>query len=249
MKTEREAIGMDQNEKDEKLQDAMTDLSVIRQTMTRSRVPLNRLSILFFIYGGVQLLLMGAFAIWNFVSTPVVPISMAHQIVWGFLWGYHIAHIGIAIVYFIWRRKLKRTDNNYTLYVYDMWGYALFVVPSLWLLCSLANLCFPQIINMDTKLAMLMLFWLVEQMMFFVGLAVTGFLLNSEDWKILSVLFIFAHLLSFVFGSGISNEGIPASDLFGHWFSIVGVWTILCGAISIILAIWFRVKRLRDFPN
>lgn len=245
---------MDQNENDGKVQEALADISVIRQTMVRSRVQLDRLSKLFFIYGGAMIFAMGGYLLYNFFSyTGIYPtpeqMKLQHNIWLGFIWCYHLIPIAISVIYFIWRHDMKKTENNYTMYLYDMWGYALFVVPAVWILCSLGRLFAPGMINMNTWTAMTMLFWLVEQMMFFVGLAATGFLLNSEDWKILSVLFIFLHLLSFVFFSGISNGGMSASELFDHWFSIVAVWTMLCGAIGIILAIWFRYKRLKDYPK
>ncbi len=236
---------------EEKLQNAMSDISLIRQTMDKSRVQMRRLSNLFFLYGGIQLFLVGGYLIWDFFfSSPNGELTESYylkqkMIIWGFLWAYHLVYFVIAIFWLLWRRELKKTDNNYTLYVYDSWGLALFAMPIFWILCMAIS---PMLVETELLQAMMTLLWLVEQIMFFIGLAMTGFFLNSEDWKILSVIFLIAYMISLIWVSGSSGcITLSAYDLLSHWFSVEAVWAAICPLISLGLGCWFRYQRRFKF--
>ena len=75
----------------ENLQSAVSDLSLIRQTMDKSRAQMKRLATLFFLYGGIQLAVMGAYLLW-FVSGA--DTARADRIV---LWVYHLVYMAIGV--------------------------------------------------------------------------------------------------------------------------------------------------------
>lgn len=227
---------MDQKEK---LQNALSDISVIKQTMGKSRVQTRRLSSLFFLYGTIQFVLVATYWIVNFLCNSIeFPL-------YAFLWVMNLSYIPIGVLYLIWRRELKHTDNNYTLYAYDLWGYALFVIPAIWLLTFALNAFFPEFMTGGTVLAMVTLYWFAEQLMFFIAIAAMGFLLNCEDWKILSVVFLFAYFLSFAWVSGLPESigDIDLSGILGEWLSITGFWGMICPLIAIIMGVYFKPKK------
>lgn len=230
---------MDQNDK---LQKALGDISVIKQTMQKSRVQMEKLSRLFFLYGGSQLLLVGGWLLsWLFLRNtafymPLIP----------FLWIVHASYPILSVVYFVWRRGLKKTENNYTIYLYDIWGYALFTVPLIWVVCFLTDLIFPAFMSNAAVESLVVLFWLAEQLIFFLGIAVMGFLLNSRGWKIFSVVCIILYFLSFLWigGSMGSLQVIPASELIGnYWGSVQVVWMAICPAIALLIGFYFLPEK------
>ena len=230
-------------EQNEKLQNALSDISVIKQTMGKSRMQTRRLSSVFFLYGGIQFVLVAACWIVNFLCRGIeIPL-------YGFLWVMNLSYLAIAVFYFVWRRELKQTDNNYTLYAYDLWGYALFVIPLIWILTFVLNLLFPNFITEGTVLSIIALYWVAEQLMFFIAMAATGFLLNCEDWKILSVIFLLAYFLSFAWVSGLpeSLADVQVSTVLGEWLSIAAFWGMICPLIAIVMGIYFRPKKSLRF--
>ncbi|MBQ7346608.1 MAG: hypothetical protein IJW55_01490 [Clostridia bacterium] len=226
--------------KNEKIRSALSDITLIKQTIGKSRAQIKRLSNVLFLYGGVQLFLsVGYIIVWYFARNISVSLTT-------FLWVNNLIYLLIAVFYFIWRYELKRTENNYTLYLYDTWGYALFVIPMLWLsVLLIITLCPNTFENTVVEQGTMLLLFLAQQMMFFIALAVTGFLLNSEDWKILSVVFICLYFLSFlVFGriSDTSNVG----TFIGAWVSIQFFWSAICPLISLVLGAYFKLKKNWD---
>lgn len=218
----------------ENLQSAVSDLSLIRQTMDKSRVQMKRLATLFFLYGGIQLAVMGAYLLW-FVSGA--DTARADRIV---LWVYHLVYMAIGVCWLVWRWGLRRTDNNYTLYLYDAWGYALLLMPLVALACMSVT---SFRMNTEAQQAVMMLLWLAEQLMFFVGLAMTGFFLDSQDWKVLSIIFLAAYIISLVWVSAADQNGELAADtLLSHWFSVEMVWAMICPAIGLGLGGWFLYR-------
>lgn len=100
----------------EQLQQAMGDISVIRQTLDKSRMQMKRLSSLFFLYGGIQLALMGGYLLW-FLFEPGPsgsdPASLeayrklGRAINLGLLWAYHLMYLIIGGFWLVWRRGLQ----------------------------------------------------------------------------------------------------------------------------------------------
>ena len=231
---------MDQNEK---IENALSDITLIKQTMGKSRVEFKRLSQLFFLFGILQFVLIaGRILLWAVDRSSVLYISTS-----SFLLLVQLSYFVIAVPYFIWRSILKKTENNYTLYLYDIWGYALFAVPCIWLLLTLTNLIFPQIISNSSYEAYIVLLWLAEQLSFFLGIAVTGFLLNSSDWKLLSSILFFSYFLSFFLFGRITEPlyELSAASLIGnHLASVQFVWSAVCPFVCMILGVYFwRRKR------
>lgn len=231
-------------EPNEQLQTAMEDLTVIKQTMERSRVQMKRLAVLFFIYGGVQLLVVGGVGLWDwFRQTPeryVNPIR--------FLWIYQFVLLAIAALFIVWRVGLKKTDNNLTLYLYDMWGYALFVIPLIWAVVFTVDAISPDFLKQNTEITMIVFFLFAEQFLFLMALATTGFLMDSLDWKILSFLFIVAYFISFLC-TGYINENMKPIDLMSHWISTEAAWMLICGLISLVHGGWLICREKKKPCN
>ena len=229
-------------EQNEKVQKAISDIAVIKQTMGKSRVQMKRLSQIFLLYGILQFVIVGGRILsWLFWRNMDFYISLEH-----FLLILQLSYVIIAVPYLIWRNELKKIENNYTLYLYDIWGFALFIIPTIWLSLILLNLFVPQIITNASYEAFIVLLWLAEQLIFFLGIAVTGFLLNSKDWKILSVLFLCLYFASFLLFGKISIDlhELPSSTLIGnYWGSIQFVWSAICPFISILLSAYFCQKK------
>ena len=230
----------------EQLQTAMEDLAVIKQTMTRSRLQMQRLAVLFFICGAVQLLAVGGASAWDWFSpAPEWKINPVR-----FLWIYQFLLLAIAVLFIFWRVGLKKTDNNFTLYLYDMWGYALFVIPLIWAVIFTVDAISPNFLKQDTEITMTVFFLFAEQFMFLMALATTGFLTDSLDWKILSLLFIIAYFISFLC-TGYIDERMTPIDLMSHWLSTEVVWIPICGLISMAHGGWliYHEKKKPHIPD
>ena len=94
-------------------------------------------------------------------------------------------------------------------------------------------------------LSIIALYWVAEQLMFFIAVAATGFLLDCEDWKILSVVFLLAYFLSFAWVSGLpeSLADILVIDVLGEWISIAAFWGMICPLIAIVMGVYFMPKK------
>ena len=222
---------MDQNEK---IENALSDITLIKQTMGKSRVEIECLSKLLFLYGGIQAVLVAAFWVINFLVRGIeIPVFQ-------FLIFMNLSVIIIGIFFFAWRHRIRKTENNYTLVIYDAWGYALFPIPAVWLFTLLLQFVFPETIGTYTLHSSLTMFLTLEQVLFFVVLALTAFLVNSESWKILSVIFLVLYALSFICFGQLPNEGVDTTLVLDFWGSIQFFWSMLCPIIAIVLGLYLR---------
>jgi len=226
---------MDQNEK---VKSAISDIAIIKQTIGKSRVQMKRLSQVFFLYGVTQFIWVAAFWITNFLIRDFnIPFFT-------FILMMNLLDIAIFVFYYIWRRELKKTDNNYTLYAYDTWGFALFLIPMIWSVTLILFLLFPSFVTEGITYTMMMFYGLAEQMLFFLAVGVTGFLLNCEDWKILSIVFVCAYFLSFILFGGIPDLPwtIGAASLIGQLISVQAFWAMICPLIAIAMGFYFKIR-------
>jgi len=219
------------------LQSAINDISVIKQTLEKAKVHFCKLSNLFIIFGGTQLLVYIFQLIGRFLCIKN-----------GFLQGIEVIHytkyitLAILFVFFLKMRKdIKEHNNIYTLQLFDIWGIILFAVPLIRFVVS-----FIQFILYGTGFIQGVAIFayactdLIEYTSVITGVLVTGCILNKKLFIIGGYgLLCACPLFFFVGADNVNVDTIMAA--YGHCCNASASIYIITLILYIIIGIIFKI--------
>lgn len=231
---------MDQNDK---LKRAMSDVAVIKETMQESRMQTKKLILLFFLYGLGTLVFYGAFTILEVIFEGFD--ARLQSVVLLYFTQYF--YLVLMIFFLVWRREVVKKESSSTLQLYDTWGFSLFLIPSIFLIFHVFSKIAGHSLGVDSASSMQVLFWVAEQLSFFYGIAMMGFYLKSTGWKIVSAVCTLLYFSSFyvlkfddrLLSSATNIFKLVSFALQSTWGYVQRGWIILCGIISLIMALYF----------
>ena len=124
----------------EQLQNAIDSIAVIRSVFDRASVNMRSLAPLLISMGGSQLLLtlLRAVIMPNLGQQSLGTAANVFNII-----GYVIA-AAIFVMFLVMRSRLDRTENSYTMKLYNMWGLVMFGIYPLSLATSLVVNILPR---------------------------------------------------------------------------------------------------------
>lgn len=227
-------------QKEEQVQNAIDSIAVIKQMLTRSTVNMHRLGVLFLIYGAVTLASSFLTTLMMTVLTASGNISIV-KIASMCSSGFSIAvTIALFVVFMQNRKKMTRTENSYTMKLYDMWGIVLFGSFVLSAIISFAAAGMSQSGIMAGAVLNIMKYTAVCLCIFFTGHQIENKILKAVSIVMLCVLpMLFAFDISAVAGSA---EITSILDAYSYLASRAGLANILTLVVYIVMGIFFIIK-------
>lgn len=239
------------------VKDALDSIAVIRQVMDRSEVNMNRMGILFLLYGLLNLLngvISGLFSRF-YTGVRNLPLeeltkrvsisSIIHQSITWIIWAV------LFVIFIRIRLQMKRSESKYTMYLFDMWGVTLFM---------------PILINIFTPIALHLLslstvsvlictmsFQMLHYGMKCMSMFVTGKLTNKWVMKLISfimLLLVPVMCCADLSAIGVANESamdkLGTLGVYSYISDRLGLATYVVIIIYIVMGIVFLVRNRRE---
>ena len=230
---------------EENVKTAMEDIALIKRIINHSEINLRRLGWLFLVYGIATL----AFLAFDNILTFCVARTSRLQTVADLSITLTVLSYVVSIVLFILfvfkRRRIEKTENVYTMKLFDLWGVMLFAPVALELILMLIGLVLPsRNIVFGKTLISFMKYGAICICVFF-----TGHYISSRIMKIISavlfVLFPVLFLIPFPFfdGAGL-NETTDVLRVYAYFNAKTSLISLLLPFVYIGMGI-FSMKKQR----
>ncbi len=245
------------NTADIHVQDALDSIAVIRQVLNRSEFNMNRMGILFLLYG---LLTLISNIVSSLMSTSYIGekgltleeltrrVSISNTVNFCLIW------IIWAVLLFLFiriRLSMKHTESKYTMHLFDMWGVTLFIP-------ILANIFTPialRVFSMDMTAVLIcnLAFQMLHYGMKCMSLFITGKL--TKKWAMMLISIIMLILVPVMCCADLSAIGIAdasvmdrlgAEGVYTYIYSRITLATYVIIFIYIIMGIILFVRSRRD---
>lgn len=226
-------------DKNSPIKAAISDIAVIKQTIEKSKINLQRLSGLFLCMGIVlvctQILRRVAMLIAVNNRLPDIFLYILHLVP-------YITLTVLFIVFIKMRSGLKQTNNRYTLQLFDMWGIIMFAIPAVTIAISTTGLLLNR--NNGIYLSVMSFISSITVMINYAavitGMIFTGITINKRLLTIIGIILLLAVPLGIlVYISRLSGEQNIIAG-------ILGITSTLCGiaryVIFIFMGIYFKLQ-------
>ena len=231
---------------EENVKTAMEDIALIKRIINHSEINLRRLGWLFLVYGSATL----AFLVFQIVLTSYAARTSDLQRVTTLSWILTALSYAVSIALFVLfmrkRRSIEKSENVYTMKLFDMWGVMLFAPVVLGFIQTLIGLAVPSSSNMAFGKTLLscMKFGAICICIFF-----TGHYINSRAMKIiasvLSVLFPVLFLIQIPFWDSMDlNQITRAVQVYAYLSAKINLISLILPFVYIGMGI-FSMKKQR----
>ena len=230
---------------EENIKTAMEDIALIKRIINHTEINLRRLGWLFLVYGSATL----AFQVFQIVLTfytartsrleNVATLSMVMTAL------SYVVSIVLFILFMRKRGSIGKSENVYTMRLFDMWGVMLFAPAALSLITQLIELTVPSSnIGIGNTILSCMKFGAVCICIFF-----TGHYISSRAMKItaavLSVLFPVLFVIPLPYITALSfNEITTAIQVYSYLNMKANILSLLLPFVYIGMGI-FSMKKQR----
>ncbi len=226
-------------DKSSPIQAAINDIAVIKQTIEKSKINLQRLS--------GMLLCMGIVPVFaQILRRAATLIAFNNRLPDIFLYILQLVpYITLAVLFIVFirmRSGLKQTNNRYTLQLFDMWGIIMFAIPAVTIAISTTGLLLNR--NNGNYLSVMSFISSITVMINYTavitGMIFTGITINRKLLKIIGIILLLAMPLGILFY--ISRLSGEQNIIAG----ILGMTSTLCGiaryVIFIFMGIYFKLQ-------
>lgn len=224
---------------------AMEDIALIKRIINHAEINLRRLGWLFCVYGSATL----AFLVFENILTLYVARTSNLQSVATLsiilMALSYIVSITLFVLFMRKRRNIVKSENVYTMKLFDLWGVILFVPAALELILVLIGLAAPsRNIVFGKTLLSFMKYGAICICVFF-----TGHYIGSRTMKfiaaVLLILFPILFLIPFPFFDGADlNETADVLRVYAYFNAKNGIIALLLPFVYIGMAI-FSLKKQR----
>ena len=128
---------------EENVKTAMEDIALIKRIVNHSEINLRRLGWLFLVYGSVTLAFLVFDNILSFYVARTSSLQSAANLSIILMVLSYAVSITLFILFIRKRRRIEKTENVYTMKLFDLWGVMLFAPVALGLLLLLISLVSP----------------------------------------------------------------------------------------------------------
>lgn len=221
------------------IQSAINNIAVIKQTIEKSKINLQRLSGLFLCMGIVPVLAQ----ILRRVATLIAFNNRLPDIFFYILQLVpYITLAALFIVFIRMRLGLKQTNNPYTLQLFDMWGIIMFAVPAVTIAISTTGLLLNR--NNGNYLSVMSFISSITVMINYTaviaGMLFTGITINKKLLTIIGIILLLAVPLGILFYiNGLSGEQNIIAGILGMTSTICSITRYV---IFIFMGIYFKLQ-------
>ncbi len=223
---------------------AMEDIALIKRIINHAEINLRRLGWLFLVYGSATLAFL---IIDNILTFSVARTSSAQRVsdlsVVLMILSY-VVSITLFVLFMRKRRSIRKTENVYTMKLFDLWGIMLFAPVVLEVALVLINLAVPSRNTVFGKtLLSFMKYGAICICVFF-----TGHYIGSRTMKliaaVLSVLFPVLFLIPFPFFDGVNLNGTAdVLRVYGYFNAKTNLISLLLPFIYIGMGVYSLKKQ------
>ena len=223
----------------------MEDIALIKRIINHAEINLRRLGWLFLVYGSVTLAFLVFDNILSFYVARTSSLQSAANLSIIMSVLSYVVSIALFILFVRKRRSIAKTENVYTMKLFDLWGVMLFAPVALGLLQLLISLVSPsRNIVFGKTLLSFMKYGAICICVFF-----TGHYISSRTMKMIAaalfVLFPVLFLIPFpFFGSAGLNETADALRVYAYFNAKNNLISFLLPLVYIGMGI-FSLKKQR----
>lgn len=224
--------------KNSPIQAAINDIAVIKQTIEKSKINLQKLSGMFLCMGIVLVCVQILRRIAVFIAANRCPDIVLYtlQLV------PHVTLIALFIVFIKTRFGLKQTNSSYTLQLFDMWGIIMFAIPAVTIAISTTGLLLNH--NNGNYLSVMSFISSVEVMINYTavitGMIFTGITINKKLLTIAGIVMLLAVPLGILFYiSGLSGEQNIIAGILGMTATLCSIARYV---IFIFMGVYFKLQ-------
>ena len=122
---------------------AMEDIALIKRIVNHAEINLRRLGWLFLVYGSVTLAFLVFQMVLTLYTTRTASLERAATLSWILTVLSYAVSIMLFVLFMRKRRSIEKTEDVYTMKLFDMWGVMLFAPVVLELITLLIGLAAP----------------------------------------------------------------------------------------------------------
>ena len=229
---------------EENVKTAMEDIALIKHIVNHSEINLRRLGWLFLVYGCATLAFLAFDNILTFFTARTASLQSTANLSIVLMALSYAVSIALFVLFVRKRRSIKKSENVYTMKLFDLWGVMLFAPVTLELVLLLAGLAVPsRNIVFGKTLLSFMKYGAICICVFF-----TGHYISSRTMKIVAavlfVLFPALFLVPFPFFDGAAlNETADVLRVYAYFNAKTGLISLLLPFVYIGLGICSRKKQ------
>ena len=122
---------------------AMEDIALIKRIINHAEINLHRLGWLFLVYGAATLAFLVFDNLLSFYVARTSTVQSAANVSIVLMALSYVVTIALFILFLCKRRSIGKTENVYTMKLFDLWGVMLFVPAALEIMLLLIGLAAP----------------------------------------------------------------------------------------------------------
>ena len=230
---------------EENIKTAMEDIALIKRIINHTEINLRRLGWLFLVYGCATLAFLVFQNLLTFYAARTSGLSTVATLSYVLTALSYAVSITLFILFMRKRRSIEKTENVYTMKLFDMWGVMLFAPVAIELIMLLIGLAAPSwnIVMGKTRISF-MKYGAICICVFF-----TGHYISSRTMKMIAaVLFILFPVLFLIpfssFDAVDFNEMITANQFYAYFNVKTSIISLLLPFVYIGMGI-FSLKKQR----
>lgn len=224
---------------------AMEDIALIKRIINHAEINLRRLGWLFLVYGSAMLAFLAIDSVLSLIVARTASLqSAANQSIILTILSYAVS-IALFILFIRKRKSIKKTENVYTMKLFDLWGVMLFAPAALEIILLLIGLAAPsQNIVFGKTLLCFMKYGAICVCVFF-----TGHYIGSRIMKLIAavlfILFPVLFLIPFPFFDGVGfDETTSVLRVYAYFSAKNNLISLLLPFVYIGMGI-FSLKKQR----
>ena len=224
---------------------AMEDIALIKRIISHAEINLRRLGWLFWVYGSATLAFLVFDIILTFFVTRTASLQSVATLSVILLFLSYAVSITLFILFLCKRGSIGKTENVYTMKLFDLWGVMLFAPVALEFILLLIGLAAPsRNIVFGKTLLSFMKYGAICICVFF-----TGHYISSRTMKIIAavlfILFPVLFLIPFPFFDGVVlNETTDVLRVYAYFNAKTSMLSLLLPFVYIGMG-FFTLKKQR----
>ena len=230
---------------EENVKNAMDDIALIKRIINHAEINLRRLGWLFLVYGSATLAFLLFDNILTFYTARSGSIQRAANLSIILMFLSYAVSITLFVLFIRKRRRIVKSENVYTMKLFDLWGIMLFAPAVLELILVLTNLAAPsRSLAFGKTLLRFMTYGALCICIFF-----TGHYISSRAMKfiaaVLCILFPVLFLIPFPFFDGANlDQTADMLRVYAYFNAKTGLISLLLPFVYIGMGI-FSLKKQR----
>ena len=232
---------------EENVKTAMEDIALIKHIVNHSEINLRRLGWLFLVYGCATLAFLAFDNILTFFTARTASLQSTANLSIVLMALSYAVSIALFVLFVRKRRSIKKSENVYTMKLFDLWGVMMFVPTALELAIYLAAVFAADNLPEITFVLLRIVFNAMKNTALYMCIFFTGHYIGSRFLKIVSAVLMILMILLFTCGISLSGTGMSENNYFsqlnGMISTRISIATYIQIAVYLVMGIYCIVKQ------